>query len=111
MRFFFAVLAGIGSRDPAGLPELGGLGGWGGAGWLGGLGELALTGCVEAVGLGFPALCGCGPRLWAAGCGAAASLTGGLEHMPRGGLDAPHGKLPLPTPSLPLPPPSSFKHK
>ena len=41
-------------------------------GGLGGTGGLGLTDRVLAVGLEFPAPCGCGPWLWAAGCGAAA---------------------------------------
>ena len=42
-----------------GLPERAGGGG-------------GLTACGIAVRLEFPAPCGCGPLLWAAGCGAAA---------------------------------------
>ena len=38
----------------------------------GGLEGLGLTDCGIVVRLEFPAPCGCGPWLWAAGCGAAA---------------------------------------
>ena len=68
------ILLHIAAKAIAGLIAQNGLGwlaGWAELGWTG-LAGLGLTDRSQAVGLEFPAPCGCGPWLWAAGSGAAA---------------------------------------